>query len=662
MKIKYKLVVLLGIPLIAVLYFSSVKLFDYYHEVQELENVVTLSKLAGTVSAVVHESQKERGMSAGYIGSKGVKFKNKLREQYKLTDNRYSKLLNILKKTNIDNFNNDFSREINKVLLRLEKLTTVRQAINNFEYSVSEAVVYYTLNNSGLLNIINNIVKLSPNADIAKESAAYVSFLQSKERAGIERAVLSNTFGADKFSSGFKNKFVSLIAKQDAFMDSFNAIATKAHQQFLADTLQGESIEEVKRMRSIALQSDSNFNIDPVYWFATITKKINLLKKVENKLADNLYTHATSLKDTSLNRFRFELFVVLAALTTTLIVARYLYKSINESISSLSSTIKNIEKDSNLTIRANESGNDEISELAGSLNAMMNHFSKLIDKVSSTSNLLTTASNQVSDIATNTAEGVNRSSHETEMIATAMEEMSATVQEIAENAVNASKATMTAHDEAQSSKDTVKKSMITIKKLSSEIDSAAVKIKSLEENSTSITAIVEVIKSIAEQTNLLALNAAIEAARAGEQGRGFAVVADEVRTLASRTQESTIEIEDMVSSLQTGAQESVVTMQTSQNEALLSVEQAEHAVSSLENIVGTVASINDMNMQIASAAEQQKTTTDEMTKNTINIGKVSEKTATEANDMKNSSIELLKMASLLQSLTSDYKVDESQQN
>ncbi|MBL4631989.1 MAG: hypothetical protein JKY14_12840 [Paraglaciecola sp.] len=196
----------------------------------------------------------------------------------------------------------------------------------------------------------------------------------------------------------------------------------------------------------------------------------------------------------------------------------------------------------------------------------------------------------------------------------------------------------------------------TINQLANDVDRATEVLQELDSHSDSIGGVLDVIKSIAEQTNLLALNAAIEAARAGEQGRGFAVVADEVRTLASRTQKSTQEINDMIERLQTGSKQSVIVMEQGRAQAQKGVEETANAARTLAEISASVGTINDMNIQIASAAEQQSVVSEMMTKNIVKINHISEQTAAGALQTNTASEELARLASDLKGLIGQFKV------
>jgi len=259
-------------------------------------------------------------------------------------------------------------------------------------------------------------------------------------------------------------------------------------------------------------------------------------------------------------------------------------------------------------------------------------------------------------ISQDSATNIDNQRRETEQVATAMNEMAATVQEVARNASEAAGAASHADNEAGAGRAVVRETTASIENLAHEVESAAQVVQQLANDSESIGAVLDVIKGIAEQTNLLALNAAIEAARAGEQGRGFAVVADEVRTLASRTQDSTKEIEGMIEQLQNGARNAVEVMENGREKARTGVDQTKQAVQALDAITKAVATINQMNTQIASAAEQQRATTEEMNRNIININQIAEQTATSAIQTTTASDELARLSAQLQSLVNQFKL------
>ena len=314
------------------------------------------------------------------------------------------------------------------------------------------------------------------------------------------------------------------------------------------------------------------------------------------------------------------------------------------------------EGEGDLTVRLDEKSHDEMGQVAKAFNQFINNLQGIITQVASSSTQVSTASEELSLSSEQSSELTSRQRNETEQVATAINEMTATVQEVAKSAAEAARAADQADNEANQGRNVVFQTVEAIDNLVSEVERSAQVISRLKSESETIGSVLDVIKGIAEQTNLLALNAAIEAARAGEQGRGFAVVADEVRTLAQRTQESTQEIEQMIAALQNGAQEAESVMQQSRDRAHSTVEQASHAGESLESITRSVATIRDMNTQIASAAEEQSAVAGELNRNITNIHMVSEETQQQAGSIRSACSELARMGEQLQQLVGRFKV------
>ena len=300
--------------------------------------------------------------------------------------------------------------------------------------------------------------------------------------------------------------------------------------------------------------------------------------------------------------------------------------------------------------------NDLIGEIVDAFNQMAVNLRNTIGQISGATTQLAAAAEQTTAITDETSRGVCAQQSEIDSIAAAMNEMTSTVQEVARNAAEASSAADAANSESRNGALIATEAIGGIDALQTQVDSAAQVIRDLENESEHIGSVLDVIRGIAEQTNLLALNAAIEAARAGEQGRGFAVVADEVRTLASRTQQSTQEIQDMITRLQEGTGNAVKVMEGAQSKAQESSELVENAAESLAMIAGSISAINDMNTTIASAAEEQSAVASEMQTNMNNIREVADRSAEGAQQTAQASEELARLAAEQQSLVAQFRM------
>ena len=275
--------------------------------------------------------------------------------------------------------------------------------------------------------------------------------------------------------------------------------------------------------------------------------------------------------------------------------------------------------DGDLSSSIDVSRKDEIGELLQSVQHMQQQLLEMISSIRSASSQLSASATQMTATAAKSSNSVKNQKSETEHVATAINEMAVSVQNIAHNISSAAEAAAGANNQTMGGRKIVDQSVHAIDELAHQIENAAATINQLEHDSETITSVLDVIKGIAEQTNLLALNAAIEAARAGEQGRGFAVVADEVRTLASRTQQSTEEIHQMIEKLRSGSRQAVSVMTASREQVKSVVEQASEAGTSLASIAGSVERINEMSSQIANAAEEQNSVTEEINQNVVRI-------------------------------------------
>ena len=299
---------------------------------------------------------------------------------------------------------------------------------------------------------------------------------------------------------------------------------------------------------------------------------------------------------------------------------------------------------------------DELGVLQQGIARMGTTLRDLIGGIRDGVTQIASAAEELSAVTEQTSAGVNSQKIETDQVATAMHEMTATVQEVARNAEQASQAAAAADGEARDGDKVVNQAIDQIERLAVEVGRSTEAMAVLQQESDKIGSVMDVIKAVAEQTNLLALNAAIEAARAGDAGRGFAVVADEVRGLAQRTQKSTEEIQTLVAALQSGTQHVANVMNNSRSLTDSSVTLTRQAGTSLQGITRTVSNIQSMNQQIAAAAEQQSAVAEEISRSIVNVRDVSEQTAAASDETAKSSVELARLGNQLQEMVSHFKV------
>lgn len=358
--------------------------------------------------------------------------------------------------------------------------------------------------------------------------------------------------------------------------------------------------------------------------------------------------------DVSSSRAMLLIFAAIAILVAVFI-SLWVLRSITNPLNEILRVIHKV-SDGDLTSKAKVYREDELGKLSIGFNSLVNALREMLKEIGGSAMQLSTAAEETSHISAKSNESVSEQKEQTDMIATAMNQMTATVDEVANRANSTLLEVQKANKETVDGQSIVQDSINTINTLADEIDRACAVIDKLDEYSTTIGAVLDVIRGIADQTNLLALNAAIEAARAGDQGRGFAVVADEVRTLASKTQDSTAEIQEMIEGLQSGTREAVAAMRESQSEAKNSVEKTEAAGETLRKITHAVDVINDMSSHIASAAEEQSSVSRDMYHNVTRISEMADTTAQGAKENMASSSELAELAEHMQELVSKFKV------
>jgi len=348
--------------------------------------------------------------------------------------------------------------------------------------------------------------------------------------------------------------------------------------------------------------------------------------------------------------------VLIIIIGGTVFLSTYISRGIINTVTEMRDLMKKVSSTNDLTLSAELKGNDELTEMAKVFNEMLATFRHLIVECNQSVETVNVATQSLAENISVANEGVDTQMQQTDLVATAVTEMVATVDEIAKNTEDAANKAQLTTENAERGKDGVSSTIEQISVLSSTLEESEHIVSELAKDSHTIGSVLDVIRGIAEQTNLLALNAAIEAARAGEQGRGFAVVADEVRTLASRTQDSTQEIEGIISSLQTRTKEIVDHMGTCRKQGDDSAEQASSAGKMLEEITSDVSLIMDMNTAIATAIQEQSSVASEVNEHVVMIRDVTEQAADSAKQNEHMSEELSQQAKVLHSEVSRFKV------
>ncbi len=622
-----RLTIIVLFPLAAFIGSLGLLLSHALHDSRTIENLKSLPAFSSSASALIHNLQIERGLSAGYLGSKGTRFSTKLTSHTDNTDKTVRAFRESIDMERLKVLYPEVDGKLEAILSQLDQLASARSNVRNQNWPMKKAVVWYTRINSALLGLIETLSSQATQPDISRLGLATVNFMNIKERSGIIRAVLANTFAANGFAPGMRDHFITLLAEQGVFTGKFNHFADADTREAYRKLTSTPVFVETARMIDTAKHRDSDFGIDATDWFGKQTRKINALKEMEDELTQRSNQLMQALAASAGRRLWIEAAAGVLVLLATLLLSYSLIRRLAAESATLSAALERISRGD-----LSDPGIDYDGPAFLALKRMRE---KLIDVTSAIDKVTHTVRASAGEIATaNTslAQRAEEQASNLEKTAASMEQITATVKLSSENQQQGKQLSDEANRMANEGQLIVGK--------------AVEAMNEINDDSKKIADIINVIDEIAFQTNLLALNAAVEAARAGEQGRGFAVVATEVRNLAQRSAEAAQEIKTLI--------EASVKKIHSGSELVNASGQ------SLQGIVDAVTKVSRLISEISTAGKEQAIGVEQINESIMKLDDVNQQNASMVEEVAVSSKILEEQSAELESLISFYKYEARQ--
>jgi methyl-accepting chemotaxis protein len=628
------------LPVIVLIIFVTKDVIRANHSLEQANQTIANARLVTATSNLVHELQKERGISAGFIGSKGSKLTSEIRNQRAVTDREINNLKRFIIEPGYDEQTN---KTIQQIFTNLEQLRTIRQQVDSMSIDLSKALSYYTGNNLLILDLNGHLASEMQETSSAKRFLTLYNISYAKEQAGIERAVLNNVFTSGAFTPVLYISLIELISKQDDYIKSSYSVAMPEFKKVLDQFIQSKENLEVKRYRQTVVNSDEGFTVKASDWFTAATLRINKLKVTEQIQLEEMMQYAK--KKVSSRMVVIIINVLILILIIAIAYAVYSTIKLRESQSlEINRFMIKVDAEKDLTDLVEIITEDELGKIAKLINITFKNIRTDFINFQENAQQIGDATLEAVNATNQSKTNLTQLQLEISSIASATQEMSASINSVMENMLVASNGAESAAKETIKGEDAVKTSMQGISKTAEEVARVGETITELNNRVNDILGMVDIIKSVADQTNLLALNAAIEAARAGEQGRGFAVVADEVRTLAKRTQQSTQEIANVVDVLKSSSQKAFVSIESGNHQAKEAVKNAQQISTVLTRIVESIKSVDDVTGIIATSTQEQSTVIQSINKNVVSIDDQAKENLMGAEQLSASSLQLSQIA------------------
>ncbi|WP_054087088.1 MULTISPECIES: methyl-accepting chemotaxis protein [Pseudomonas syringae group] len=635
-------------PLLGFLAFAGIFVADKSETLTDNGRAVTATSAARKLSDVVTTLQRERGASGVFLGSGGKSMQDKLKTLRQETDKAISEM-----RTQ----STDGIPGLESVRRALEEMLALRGKVDSLAINNTESGARFTDIIKTLIGFNYSLEASIEDPEILRALSSLNQFVDMKERAGRERVLLGLAFNQNRFDSALLSRFSRNLGEFSGYYEAFQRWAPDVFKSKLNAVLQKPESLEVARLQRLGFDTPLGdpLNIKPEDWFNLSTQRIDMMAQVEAELGQTVTGLASDARSAAENSLYMAIGIVIVMLIAVLWLASVIIRNIKIAVVDVNRTLIALST-RDLTARTRYTGKDEFGEISRNLDNMAQQISEVIREIGSATAQVATAAEQSSAVALQTSQNVAQQRQGTDQVATAISQMSSTVKDVARSTTDASAMSQRVNASTMQGKIEIDNTVTLIKGLSVQAEQTSRIIDELKGESDSISSVLDVIRGVADQTNLLALNAAIEAARAGEQGRGFAVVADEVRNLAKKTQESTVSIQNMIANLQSGSDRAASSMQETLGKARQGATNVVRAGELLEEIAEGIASISDRNIQVASAAEEQSLVAEEIHRNVHDINALVIQVSAGAEQTAVTSRELARLAEQQQGLVGRFRV------